>query len=324
MYGPSHYSDQYKSSVTELVVTFPKDADGFVGRCCPNGNCKKYFKIDPTTGLSGSDAEIHCPYCGHGERTSAFATQEQIDYGNSLLHRQVLEESVKRLQAMSARAFKSAPFPMWTEIQCDEVPVQHYKEQILETHVNCNKCALRFAIYGVFGLCPSCTQHNSDVILQANLEIIRKTLALAASLTDAEMKSKMIASALTDCVAAFDGFGRETCRAFSCKAVSPPKAEEIRFQNLNSARNHVKAQFGVDLSACVSANEWTSLVCAFQKRHLLAHKMGVIDEDYLEKTSQNKSLLGRKVALTHGEVIEIHALIGRVASELFRLLEAKT
>ena len=36
----------------------------------------------------------------------------------------------------------------------------------------------------------------------------------------------------------------------------------------------------------VSADEWQSLVRAFQQRHLIAHRMGVVDQDYIAKSNR--------------------------------------
>ena len=47
-------------------------------------------------------------------------------------------------------------------------------------------------------------------------------------------------------MSAFDGFGRETCRVFSAKAVDSGKANSISFQNIARARERVREQFGVD------------------------------------------------------------------------------
>ena len=61
-------------------------------------------------------------------------------------------------------------------------PVQHYRESQLETEVVCEKCSLRYAIYGVFAYCPDCGEHNSRQILNKNLDLAGKQLGLAESI----------------------------------------------------------------------------------------------------------------------------------------------
>jgi hypothetical protein len=89
-------------------------------------------------------------------------------------------------------------------------PIRYYQEKELETKVVCDKCTLRFAMYGVLGWCPDCGAHNSLQILSKNLELSRKELSLAETL-DTEMAEHLVGDALENVVSAFDGFGRELC-----------------------------------------------------------------------------------------------------------------
>jgi hypothetical protein len=102
-------------------------------------------------------------------------------------------------------------------------------------------------------------------ILVKNLELARKELALAAT-AEAELANYLIGDALEDAVSAFDGFGRELCQR---------KSVEIRFQSLAAARRRVQDAFGFDFADGLSPDEWDVACRAFQKRHLLAHKVGV-------------------------------------------------
>jgi hypothetical protein len=185
-----------------------------------------------------------------------------------------------------------------------QTALRHYRESKLETEVVCDRCTLRYTIYGVFGFCPDCAVHNSRQILNKNLELVEKLLEVAET-QEPPVAQHLIENALEDCVSAFDGFGRETCRVFSSKAVKPEKAAEIRFQNIGAARDRVREQFSVDFTATAAPADWTQILRAFQKRHLLAHKMGVVDEDYLSATGDSPSLLGRKVSILAPEVREL-------------------
>jgi len=51
--------------------------------------------------------------------------------------------------------------------------------------------------------------------------------------------------------------------------------------------------------------------------------MGVIDEDYLSRTGDSQSLLGRKISIDPAEVRELVAQLQSIGSELYRLLENK-
>jgi hypothetical protein len=159
--------------------------------------------------------------------------------------------------------------------------------------------------------------------LNKNLELVDKLLTLA-EIQENRVAQHLIENGLEDCVSAFDGFGRETCRVFASKAARPEKAEEIRFQNLVSARARVLEQFDFDLGTSTSAMDWTAILRAFQKRHLLAHRMGVVDEDYLSVTGEPQSLLGRKISISSTEVRQVAASLRILGGNLVDALATKS
>ena len=98
--------------------------------------------------------------------------------------------------------------------------------------------------------------------------------------------------------------------------------EEHRAKLLG-ARDLVRDQFSVDFAATAAPSDLASVQRAFQKRHLLAHKMGVIDQGYLSATTESPSLLGRRVSIASSEVRALVAHLQMLGVELFRELETK-
>ena len=168
---------------------------------------------------------------------------------------------------------------------------------------------MRYTIYGVFAFCPDCGRHNSRQILDTNLEMAGKQLDLAAGL-QGDLAAHLVADSLENVVSAFDGFGREVCRVHAAEAADPAKAECLSFQNLPAARRNVLSLFGFDLEFVLAPDGWATACRGFQKRHLLAHRMGVVDEEYVRKSGDTQAKVGRKVAIEPGDV---RGLIGCVA-----------
>jgi hypothetical protein len=198
-------------------------------------------------------------------------------------------------------------------------PIYRYREKKLETEVTCSNCTLQYAIYGVFGYCPDCGVHNSQQILQTNLELAAKELQLAATV-EGDLKAHLVGDALENAVSAFDGFGREASAAHQHLALQPQKAGALSFQALANADGNVRALFGFGLSDGVTADEWTLLVRCFQKRHLLAHKMGVIDEKYVAAVHDPNARVGRKVTIDAAEVSSLLAAVRTLGEHLSRSL----
>jgi hypothetical protein len=278
----------------QFSISISADEDGYLGRECPIEECLGYFKITPGTGIKGP-APCHCPYCGHSGDSSTFTTHEQIEYAKSVVLRQVTDALYKDMKSMEFDHKPAGGFGIGISMKVTRGtrhPIQYYREKELETHVICDICTLRYSIYGVFGWCPDCGTHNSIQILTKNLELAKKELALAQP-TDIELSDYLIGDALENVVSAFDGFGREVCLR---------KGADIRFQNLSAARNRVQDSFGFDFADVLASQEWNNACQIFQKRHLLAHKMGVIDDDYISRANDPGAIAGRKIRVDYDEV----------------------
>ena len=190
-----------------------------------------------------------------------------------------------------------------------------------EEEVVCDHCTLRYTVYGTFAYCPDCGRHNSGQILDKNLNLAEQQLALSNQVSG-DIRQQLVADALENVVSAFDGFGRETCRVHASKASDPAKGADIRFQNLTGARKNVQQCFGIDLSASISPQEWAFVRRCFQKRHLLAHKMGIIDDAYVRATGDPGAIVGRKIAITVNEVVALLNHVRKLGTYLTTELDA--
>jgi hypothetical protein len=187
-------------------------------------------------------------------------------------------------------------------------PIRRYSELQLEEEVTCDNCTLKYTIYGIFAFCPDCGLHNSQQILEKNLSLASKQVELASN-TDTELATHLIADALENGVSAFDGFGRETCRVSAARSTNPAVAAALSFQNLVGAKSKIQQLFGINLSDALSGDEWAFVCRCFQKRHLLAHTMGIVDDAYLKSTSDPHAVVGRKVVIGAEEVKRMVAAI---------------
>jgi hypothetical protein len=78
----------------------------------------------------------------------------------------------------------------------------------------------------------------------------------------------------------------------------------------------VQDLFGFDLAAGANAGEWDFACRCFQKRHLLAHKMGIVDESYVRATGDPDVVVGRKVPITGQEVTTLIGSLKRFGAHL--------
>lgn len=307
-------------TTTSHSVSIPPDADGFTGRECPDGQCERYFKVQFGTGLRGQNP-CHCPFCGHVAPHNKFWTKEQLAYAKSVVVNKVTGELLDQLKRLETRPDPHAFLSLSIKVEGRPSPIQHYRELDLEQVVVCDGCALRYAIYGVFGYCPDCGVHNSLQILGVNFGIVERMTLLARD-APPDISPKLVENALEDAVSSMDGFGHEVCRVFAAKASDPVRAGTLSFQRIEKARDQVRDLFGVDLAQAIAPDEWTAVVRSFQKRHLLAHTMGVIDQAYIDRTGESPSLLGRRVSILPEEVSALSGSLKAIGNRLFKTLSA--
>lgn len=289
----------------ELSVTIEPDEDGFTGRECPA--CEKYFKIKFGTGIPDA-TDCHCPYCNHIGPQDEFWTEQQIEYAKSVALHKISGDLLKSMKKLEMKPDRNAFISIGIKVEGHPTPIAYYSEKELEEKVCCNNCTLQYTIYGAFGYCPDCGIHNSQQIVNANFDLVETLLNLAASAED-EVKSKFIENALEDSVSAFDGFGREHCSEMY---------QNISFQNIDATKDRLQRENGVDISAGLDTDQWDFVKEQFQKRHLLAHKMGVIDEEFIRKTRKSGSLLGRKVSISEEDVRKLIDYLKVMAENLFK------
>lgn len=310
---------------SQFSIAIPSDKDGLIGRECPVIECEGYFKIQPGTGLKGEKLPCHCPYCGHTGGQQEFFTKAQIEYAKSVVVNRVTGALLSDLKALEFNHRPTGGFGIGISMKVEgrPHPIRYYREKKLETEVVCDQCTLRYMIYGVFGFCPDCGAHNSFQILGKNFDLVEKTLVVAEALEES-LAQHWVSNALEDCVSAFDGFGRETCWVFAAKALDAVKADSISFQNISRARDKVREQFGLDFAATLAESDWAHVCRGFQKRHLLAHKMGVVDDEYIQKTGDRTAVVGRKCQVDVNEVRALVTSLRILGEKLFEALKNKS
>jgi hypothetical protein len=287
----------------QFSVDIQPDEEGYTGRECPK--CEKYFKIEFGTGLEGA-TDCHCPYCNHVASHDEFWTKQQIEYAQSVAMNKMTGEFLKGLKKLERKPDRRSFISIGIKVTGKPTRIVRYSEKQLEEKIVCDNCTLNYTIYGSFGFCPDCGIHNSLQIAQANFDLVLRMLDLSKN-AEEEIKTKMIENCLEDAVSAFDGFGREHCRT---------TIANISFQNIVRARDRLANDHGVDISSGLSASEWSFVAMQFQKRHLLAHTMGVIDQDFIDKTGIPSSMIGKKVQISQEYVSSLVTHLGQISKTL--------
>jgi len=290
------------SDIRQINVPLPTDENGMIGRQCPNPECGEYFKLKPGTGLQTS--ECICPYCRYKGQFAEFHTSQQIEYAKSVAVKQLIEPELRRLQR-SLRNLERSTRGSFVHIKVKTTglsfPLKLYQERELETQVTCASCGLDFAVYGVFAGCPDCGQLNAAVVFSTSIEVALKRLALLESIedTDQDLREGVLSDALSGGVSSFDAFGKALRNPN--KQLLPERPKNL-FQNLAALSNALTKGIGKSLSDVIGEDAEGFLKKIFQVRHIYEHNMGVVDDDFVQRTPDYSYLKGRKYPLEREEV----------------------
>lgn len=303
----------------QMSISIPPDEDGMTGRECPIKECLGYFKLQFGTGLKGKNLPCHCPYCGHVAGHDKFWTPAQLQYAKSVAINRISQAVIADLKSLEFNHRPSGPFGIGISMKVEghPSPIHRYRERKLETTVVCDHCTLRYAIYGVYAFCPDCGEHNSLQILNSNLEIAGKMLLMAGAL-EGQIADQLVGNALEDAVSAFDGFGRQLVSVYAGKSGKPEPAAKMSFQNLTKSREAIRRQFGFDYGSTLNEDDWEFAHRSFQRRHILAHRSGVIDDEYIRSTGDSSAIAGRKLVVTGADVGRLVDLLRQLGGCLAR------
>lgn len=305
-----------------FIFNLKTDKDGILGRECPNDECFGYFKVKLGTGAEGEVVNLTCPYCGTKADPDNFHTTEQVEYAKSMVMREVqkaLSADMKNWGKDLERSTRGGFVKIKTEFKSNPMPIHYYEEKELETTLTCEECNLTYAVFGKFAYCPECGSSNSMQIFKKNLDLVEKQLGIAETEENKEFREFLINNALEDIVSCFDSFGRNSI-TLATKNTSISDYS-ISFQNIEKAQECLKNNFNIDIFSSLSSKQTDTLVDGFQKRHLISHKDGIIDDGYLNHTTDAKAIIGRKISVQPKDVKEIAAITLMIAENLKKGLD---
>jgi len=321
----------------EFSITIP-DADGMRAHECPDKACAPaYFKVRPGTGLT-DQPEMYCPYCRRAGPSKEFFTEEQIRFANDQVSRETataVRDTLARGLGLDSTGRKkiggglvSLEFSLKRGYS---PPVRPPREEPLRRDIRCPHCTLDHAVFGLAIWCSDCGKDIFLVHLAAELDVLRAMLNAVPERREKlgrRVAARDVEDALENTVSVFEAVMKFITRQHLLKSGKSTAeiTDVIRkkvgngFQSIGRGSDLFKRLVGRDLLDGCAPEDVTFLTHAFEKRHPIAHNLGVVDRTYLER-AVSAAREGREVTLYADEVRRaldlVYKAIGATYGALF-------
>lgn len=317
---------------TRLSLAFALDEDRFLERLCPNEECGARFKVQ----YDDLDAKVNpeaffCPICGLAAKATEWNTPEQMEYMKGVALREIqrqLGAAFENSAHSFSRPRRSDGFiTMTMSYKPTSLPILFPPEasDVMRQQTTCEACGMRYASVGAAFFCPACGHNSAASTFDSSVETVTNTLeaiphlhAAMVSAIDADTGEDAIRhireNALVKLVSSF----QRLAEALFDTVLDGSDTRRRRnvFQNLSESSGLWRDAIGLGYEDMLPASDLVALERFFQQRHLLSHKDGIVDQQYVERSGDTSYAVGQRLVVRSDAVADLAALIQRLAGEL--------
>lgn len=313
----------------KIPMTFQSDEKGYLDRQCPNRNCEFVFKINMEDWKEKIHGDVHCPMCGYIASNDQWYTNEQIavirknarNYAVSMVQ-SMLNKSFSRL-ANSTRNNKyiKIVYKPSKKISIRNNPIGQREEWNLD--ITCEQCGTRYSVIGSAYFCPCCGYNSVEQVFSDSISRIEKMIKaqdfMYEKLADEygvdeanKMCRSMLEGTLGDIISAFQKFAKENLVHKSELDISKIKVND--FQIISKGNDLYDKHLRKAYSTCLSEDELTFMNILFQRRHILEHNDGIVDEKYIEKSNDLSYAIGQRIIVKKEDIICLVEIIKKLTN----------
>jgi uncharacterized Zn finger protein (UPF0148 family) len=314
-----------------VPVELPSDSEGFFDRKCPSLECLADFKIFRNDWREKvDDNHVYCPKCRH----EAPSTEWRTPYQTELLRQANHKEARRRItQAISkdVRRFNQAqPKRGLISISMSYKPGKYFYAPIeaiklLERKYSCEACGCRYLSLASAFFCPACGHSSASITFEDDIKAIRELITNISSVRSSmtaisgvdaaeDMLRHIIESSFESLIGDFQYSVKEFFDKLPNRALFSYRRNA--FQNLNEGSGLWKRATGTAYEDILTPDELSSLQRYIQQRHLLSHCNGIVDQDYLDKTSDSTYTVGQRLIIREGSVLQLADLVCKLTRSL--------
>lgn len=305
---------------TKVSIPLETDADGYFDKECPAENCLFGFKVHGEDWKAIiRDEEMFCPSCRHAAPAKSWFTTEQVERAKeqAVAHMQGRINSAMRedAQAWNRRQPRNSFLKITMNVSGGGgppllLPIAAAEPMRLRTQ--CDACGCRYSYIGAAFFCPACGENSAKHTFTQTLSTIRTSVRSGPQIRQAFEKDEaenlmrmLLEKGFQDAVMCFQRLNEQQVELLS----EPPAVRRNLFQNLEDGSRFWEAAIGKGYEAMLDAPSLARLQRYFQQRHLLAHRQGIVDDDYIQRSADTGYVAGQRLVLKERDALDMVDLV---------------
>ena len=197
--------------------------------------------------------------------------------------------------------------------------------EVMKQKVTCEECGTRYAVIGSAFFCPNCGHNSAEKTFYntiskvnakiGNLDLIRNALSTIDKDDSKNTCQSLIESSISELVVAL----QRLCESVYPKLQNSQSLKRNVFQRIDESNSLWKNICGKDYTDWLTKDEYQLLIKCFQQRHILQHKDGIIDKDYLAKSGDDTYVVGQRLVVRENDIKKYCSVINKLGENILQL-----
>jgi RNA polymerase subunit RPABC4/transcription elongation factor Spt4 len=309
-----------------VSVPIESDENGYIDKQCPSEECQFIFKVNEEDweNIFKNEA-VWCPLCRHEAPADQWFTIEQVEHAKAealaivkgKISNAIRSDAQKFNQRQPRNSFISMSMKVNGGIsRTFAIPAK--AAELMQLEIQCEECNSRFAVIGSAYFCPACG-HNSvtqtfvDSLRKIkakkdSIEIVKNALTESMGKDEAELTCRsLLETCISDGVVAFQKY----CEGMYVRFGTAPFNA---FQRLEQGSNIWFEVLQKGYSDWLTNDELAELKILFQKRHILAHNEGIVDNQYITKSEDVSYKEGQRIVVSERNIDALISSLEKLGS----------
>lgn len=219
----------------------------------------------------------------------------------------------------------------------DEKSAWHYSEEKQQLVFKCQngRCNCRTDVRGEYAFCPRCGRSNArERFFEATQAELVRLEQIQASVTDRHEREVVWEQMTTGAVSRLEALAkhlRKILVLFPMTANRRKQLQQMNFQKVIESNTLLRQWFDIGFfewrgddevsKRQITADDQEFVRKMVQKRHILMHNGGVVDEEYLRLSGDTTVRLDERVRIKSNEAKRLLTLISEMATNLLDNVE---